>query len=110
MGSKTKPISPRAVEYVAARFKALSEPNRLLLLMALGQEEKSVGELGAEVRLEQANASRHLQTLTRAGILSRRKDGMNVYYKVSDESIFHICDIVCGSMKAQLRNHAEVFR
>jgi ArsR family transcriptional regulator len=59
--------------------------------------------------LTQANVSRHLQTLTGAGILRRRKEGPNVIYYVADESIFELCDHVCSSLQKRLAEQARTF-
>jgi DNA-binding transcriptional ArsR family regulator len=74
---KANKLTPEALELVAARFRVLGEPNRLRLIAALEQGEKNVSELVAETELTQANVSRHLQTLTEAGLLGRRKEGLN---------------------------------
>ncbi|MFP4204008.1 MAG: hypothetical protein ACLFS4_06710 [Opitutales bacterium] len=47
----------------------------------------------------QANVSRHLQTLARSGILARRKEGLCVHYRIVDETIPELCEMVCGSLR-----------
>lgn len=91
---------------MARRFAVLAEPMRLRLLQALMAGEKNVGELVAASDGTQANVSRHLQTLTQAHILSRRKDGLQVYYAIADPSIFQLCALVCGSLEKQLARQA----
>lgn len=95
-------LPPEALELVAARFRVLGEPNRLRLISALEQGEKNVSELVAETELTQANVSRHLQTLTEAGLLGRRKEGLNVFYFIADESLFKLCDLVCSRLQKEL--------
>lgn len=95
---------------VADRFKALSDPNRLRLLMAISDKERSVGELVEETGLSQANVSRHLQTLTRVGIVSRRKDKLSVYYQICDSCIPQLCELMCGSLKKRLELNAKIFK
>ena len=80
---------------LAERFKALAEPNRLAILSTLHAGELSVGELVDATGLGQANVSKHLDVLRRYGLLARRKDGLNVFYRVADEDVFRICDIMC---------------
>ena len=87
---------------VAERFKALSEPMRLRLLYALMDGEKTVSELVAETGSVQANVSKHLSVLMEADILGRRKQGTSSYYRIADESIFELCDLVCGSIHDRL--------
>lgn len=102
-------LPPRALELIASRFRVLGEASRLKLISALQAGEKNVGELVAATGLNQANVSRHLQSLTDAGILFRRKDGLNVIYAIADPSIFDLCDLVCGSMQKRLAEHAKAF-
>ncbi len=95
-------LSGAALGMVAERFKALSEPTRLRLLYALMDGEKTVSELVAETGSVQANVSKHLSVLMEAGILGRRKQGTSSYYRITDESIFELCDLVCGSIHDRL--------
>lgn len=100
-------ISDEALELIAARFRVLGEPNRLKLIRALEGGELSVSALIAATGLAQANASRHLQTLTQAGILDRRREGTNVLYHIADPGIFRLCELVCGSLQTLLERHAS---
>ena len=95
-------LSGDALEMVSERFKALSEPMRLRLLYALMDGEKTVSELVGEIGGVQANVSKHLSVLLDAGILARRKQGTSAYYRITDESIFELCDLVCGSIHERL--------
>ena len=81
---------------VAARFKVLAEPARLRILDALRAGERSVGELGDATGLNQANLSKHLQMLHRADFVTRRKQGLFVYYELASDDVFELCDIMCG--------------
>jgi ArsR family transcriptional regulator len=102
-------LSDHALELIATRFKALSEPSRLKLIIALENGEKNVTELVTMTRLTQANASRHVQTLVDAGILGRRKDGLTVIYSIADPGIFELCEKVCGGVQRRLRFQAKAF-
>jgi DNA-binding transcriptional ArsR family regulator len=82
---------------------------RLRLLHALFDGEKSVNELVALTDGTQANVSRHLQTLTQAHLLARRKEGLQVFYAIADPSIFKLCELVCGSLEKSLSKQAGVF-
>ena len=107
--SRHREMPPQALELIAARFKVLSEASRLKLISALQSGEKSVSELVEATGLNQANVSRHLQSLTESGILRRRKDGLNVIYAIADASIFDLCDLVCGSVQKRLAEHTKAF-
>lgn len=84
------------LDQLAERFKALAEPSRLAILSVLHGGEMSVGELVEQTELGQANVSKHLDTLRRYGFVERRKEGLNVFYRVADKDVFRICDIMCG--------------
>jgi ArsR family transcriptional regulator len=103
-------LSDPALELIAARFKVLSEPMRLKLIIALESGEKNVGQLVEATGGTQANISRHLQSLTEAGILGRRKEGLMVYYFIADPTIFDLCENVCGSLQKRLDAHSRAFK
>lgn len=105
-----KKLSDEALELIAGRFKLLGESSRLKLLIELEAGERNVSELVSATGLTQANVSRHLAALTEGGILSRRKEGLNVFYEVADPDIFHMCESVCGSLQKSLGARAKAFR
>jgi len=108
MARKT-PLPDDALELVARRFAVLAEPMRLRLIQILFEGEKNVNALVEATGGTQANISRHLQTLTQANVLSRRKEGLQVFYTIADPSIFKLCELVCGSLEQQLSKQAGVF-
>lgn len=107
--AQKNPLTRDALELVARRFAVLAEPMRLRLIQALFAGEKNVNALVEEVGGTQANVSRHLQTLTQAHVLSRRKEGLQVFYAIADPSIYQLCELVCGSLEKQLAKQAGVF-
>ena len=108
--NRRKQLPDTALDLIAARFRVLGEPMRLKLIIALEEGERNVGQLVESTGGTQANVSRHLQTLTDSGILGRRKEGLSVYYFIADESIFTLCDNVCGSLQKRLDEHARIFK
>lgn len=107
--SKHRPLSEDALQLVAQRFAVLAEPMRLRLIQALFDGEKNVTELVAATGGTQANVSRHLQTLTAAHILGRRKEGLQVFYRISDPTIPKLCELVCGSLEKTLSRQVAQF-
>lgn len=93
--AKKKELSGDQLEEVAERFRVLGEPMRLRLIAAMMDGEKSVGELVRASGGNQANVSRHLQTLRQSGVVKRRKEGLYVIYSIADPSVFALCEIVC---------------
>lgn len=106
MGNK---LTDEAIEIVAERFRILSEPIRLQILQALRDGELTVTELTREIEISQPNASKHLRLLQDAGMLRRDQRGNSVYYSIADESIFELCELVCGSLEVRFREKAEIF-
>jgi DNA-binding transcriptional ArsR family regulator len=102
-------LSNEALELVARRFAVLAEPMRLRLIQALFDGEMNVNALVEETGGTQANVSRHLQTLTQAHVLSRRKEGLQVFYAIADPSIYKLCELVCGSLEKQFTRNAGSF-
>ena len=100
-------ITVGALNKVAERFKSLSEPMRLRLVYALMDGEKTVSELVRETGASQASVSKHLGVLLDAGILGRRKQGTSAYYRIADESVFELRDLVYGYIHDQLAAELE---
>jgi DNA-binding transcriptional ArsR family regulator len=99
-------ISDRQLEHVAQRLKAMSSPLRLRILHAIEDRELTVNEILAVVRTTQANVSKHLTVLRHAGLVRSRRDGVSVYYSVSDPIVLGICHTVCDSILRQLGDAA----
>lgn len=97
-----KPMGAAALGLVAARFKLLGEPARLALLNALMLKELNVNELVETTGLSQANVSKHLGQLVDAGYVQRRKEGLYTVYSIADDSVFQLCDLMCGAIAKKL--------
>ncbi len=91
-------LTDEALEFVAARFRALSDPRRLRILNLLMQGESSVQDLADAAGLEQPSVSRHLAQLRREGIVARRAEGNRAIYRIHDSTVVEICEIVCGGL------------
>lgn len=70
--------------------KALSNGNRLELLEFMAQGERSVEDLATVSGLTVANTSRHLQQLRQAGLILNRKEGLKVFYRISDDDVIEL--------------------
>lgn len=96
-------MDEHALEMVAERFRVLSEPARLRILAYLKEHgETHVTELMEGTGLGQANLSKHLGVLLTGGMVSRRKLGLKVFYKISDPVVFTLCDMMCRSIEKSL--------
>lgn len=98
----TTPLVPMPLlEQASRRFKLLGDVSRLAILNLLHTHgELSVQALVDGTGQSQPNVSRHLGLMAREGMVERRREGMNVYYRISDPSLSGICLLICG----QLRN------
>ncbi|MCA3748654.1 MAG: helix-turn-helix transcriptional regulator, partial [Rubrobacter sp.] len=80
---------------------------RLKLVYALMDGEKRVSELVEETGGLQANVSKHLGVLLDAGVVRRRKQGTSSYYRISDDTVYQLCDLMCGSVEKRLEVQLE---
>lgn len=101
-------LSAEMIELVAERFRALAEPARLHIMQALRGGEHTVGELVEATGLGTANVSKHLQLLHVAGFVTRRKEGLYVYYGLAGKDVFRLCDIMCGRLAAEAETRSQV--
>ena len=102
------PLPDDLAELVAQRFRVIGEPMRIKLLDQLREGERSVGNLVEVLGATQQNVSKHLGVLHQAGIVSRRKDGNRVIYAIADDSVFALCETVCGGLARQVAEIAQL--
>jgi DNA-binding transcriptional ArsR family regulator len=96
------PLPDPLVDLIAQRFRVLGEPMRIKLLDQLRAGDATVGELRAALGASQQNVSKHLGVLHQAGLVSRTKDGTATRYAIADDSVFELCEHVCGGLRRQL--------
>jgi DNA-binding transcriptional ArsR family regulator len=96
------PLPEQLVELIAQRFRVLGEPMRIKLLDRLRDGEATVGELQEALGASQQNVSKHLGLLHQAGMVSRTKEGTSARYAIADETVFSLCEHVCGGLRRQL--------
>ena len=96
-------LDAKALEKVAAIFRALSEPMRLAILQELKSGPKTVGALAEAIAASQANISKHLKVMHDAHLLSREKRGTSVYYSIEADLAIPLCELVCTHLNAQGR-------
>ncbi|MBN9426027.1 MAG: winged helix-turn-helix transcriptional regulator [Burkholderiales bacterium] len=89
-------------ESAAELFGLLSAPIRLKIISAVCQGERNVSELLDRIGTTQSNVSQHLATLYRAGVLGRRRDGMQTYYQLRSERVAMLCRAVCTQVALEL--------
>ena len=101
-------LTPEVLVLVAERFKVLAEPARLQILHVLRAGELTVSGLVEETELGQANVSKHLQLLYAMGFVGRRKEGLFVYYCLTDKSVFDLCNLMCGRLETEMKARRKV--
>ena len=102
------PLPESVVELVARRFRVIGEPMRIRILDRLRDGEASVAELTEALGASQQTVSKHLGVLHQAGILSRRKHGTSTLYAIEDDSVLELCEQVCGGLRRQFSDLAEL--
>ncbi len=98
----TYPLSDPLVELIAQRFRVMGEPMRIKILDRLRDGAATVGELAEALDASQQNVSKHLGVLHQAGVVSRAKEHTSVRYAIADDTVFALCEQVCGGLRDQL--------
>jgi DNA-binding transcriptional ArsR family regulator len=96
------PLPEPLAELIAQRFRVIGEPTRIRLLDRLREGEASVQDLTHTLATSQQNVSKHLGVLAQAGVVERRKDGNLSLYRIADDSVFELCERVCGSLQRRV--------
>ena len=98
-------------EAAAELFGVLSTPIRLRIIGALcGGEEKNVSQLLQEIEVSQPNMSQQLNVLYRAGVVDKRRDGAQMYYRIADETVVRVCKAVCSQIRGEEREQGRAAR
>lgn len=92
----------------AELFGLLATPIRLKIISSLCGHEKNVSQLLAEIETTQPNMSQHLATLYRAGVLARRRDATQIYYRIGNERAATLCRAVCTQIAVEMNGADEV--
>ncbi len=85
-------------------FSTLSDPNRLLILKALGDKEKSVNQLAIELTLSQPLVSHHLSALKATGLIKARKEGSFVFYSTATKKIADLINSLENTLEDIAKN------
>ena len=90
--------SDEVFEKAAEVFRVMAAPMRLRIISSLCHGEKNVSELLAEVDTTQPNMSQHLNTLYQAGVVAKRREGVQIYYRIVNQQVVQLCRAVCTQM------------
>jgi DNA-binding transcriptional ArsR family regulator len=78
------------------------------LFSLLSNGEKNVSQLLHDIDTTQPNMSQHLSTLYRAGVLGKRRDATQIYYRIESERAAMLCRAVCNQIAVEMDPAAEV--
>ena len=92
----------------AELFRLLATPIRLKIISALCGHEKNVSQLLHEIETTQPNMSQHLATLYRAGVLTRRRDATQIYYRIGSERAALLCRAVCTQIAVEMDGGEDI--
>ncbi|AMO22187.1 hypothetical protein GCM10027034_24920 [Ramlibacter solisilvae] len=87
--------SDEVFEMAAEVFRVMSAPMRLKIISCLCNGEKNVSQLLEEVDTTQPNMSQHLNTLYQAGVIGRRREGVQIFYRIINDRVVTLCRAVC---------------
>ena len=94
----------------ASICQALSNPKRLEIIDRLGDREMSVTELAEALEISQANLSQHLAIMRQKGMVTTRREGLNVFYRLSSPKITQACDLMREVLLEHLEDGAKLVR
>ena len=97
-------------ELHASICQTLANPKRLEVIDRLRDGEQSVSELAEAMKIGQANLSQHLAVMRHKGIVATRREGLNVYYRLSNPKIIKACDLMRQVLLEHLEAGAELAR
>ena len=87
--------SDQVFETAAEVFRVMSAPMRLKIISSLCNGEKNVSQLLGEIVTTQPNMSQHLNTLYQNGVIAKRRDGVQIFYRIINDRVVTLCRAVC---------------
>jgi DNA-binding transcriptional ArsR family regulator len=88
-------------ELAAEVFRVMSAPMRLKIISCLCDGEKNVSYLLSKISTTQPNMSQHLTTLYQAGVLGKRREGVQIHYRIIDDRVAALCRSVCAQIATE---------
>jgi ArsR family transcriptional regulator len=108
MSKRSIQVTPASVtepdqvfELAAEVFRVMSAPMRLKIISHLCDGERNVSYLLSKIDTTQPNMSQHLTTLYQAGVLGKRRDGVQIYYRIVDDRVAALCRAVCTQIASE---------
>jgi len=97
-------------EEVAEYFSVMSEPSRLKIIHAICQSERTVSDIVEVTGSTQSNISRHLGLMHRHGLLTRRREGNQIFYRMADDTMIELCRSACNKIATTIDDRRPLKR
>jgi DNA-binding transcriptional ArsR family regulator len=104
----TSSLTQEITQLHAGICSALADPSRILILYALNENPKNVGDLARELAISQPTTSRHLNLLRERGIVSAQREGQSVIYSLNDVRIIQALDLLRAVLASKLTSQAAL--
>src|SRR3989338_10951275 len=101
-------MDKKIYELHAEICKTLANPLRLEIINAIRDGEKNVNELASIVKVSQSNISQHLTIMRQKNIVSTRRDGSHIYYKLAYPEMIKACEIIRDVLQKQLAGNTRL--
>ena len=88
--------------------KVFSNAKRLEILNTLREKERTASELIEKIGLSKANLSQHMSVLKSKGVVVSRREGLNIYYRISNPKIIQACDLMREVLLEQLQENGRM--
>jgi len=96
-------MAGKLIDLKAEVLKALGHPTRLLIVEMLGDGEKCVCEINKAIAADHSTVSKHLSILKKAGVLTDRKQGLKVYYKLEVPCILKFIGCITSVIESRAK-------
>lgn len=97
-------------EMQAEVCKTIASPKRLEIIHALKNGEKTVSELVKILGVPKANVSQHLAVMRHKGILKTRRNGVNIFYSISNPKVIKACLLMKEVLTEQMRESSKIIQ
>ncbi|MCZ7359263.1 MAG: metalloregulator ArsR/SmtB family transcription factor [Candidatus Methanoperedens sp.] len=101
-------MDKRIYEMHAEICKVFTNPKRLEIINLLRDGEKTVNELTELAGVPQANVSQHLTVLRQNNVVTTRREGANIYYKIANPKILQACDLMREVLLEQIKENEKL--
>ncbi len=103
-------MDKKIFEMHAEICKVFTNPKRLEIISLLREGEKTVNELTELAGVPQANVSQHLTVLRQNNVVTTRRNGPNIYYKIANPKILQACDLMKEVLLEQLKENEKLVK